>query len=218
MTTQLLYLDPNAPLNCTARVLDAGDDSVGNYLVLDKTIAYVRGGGQLGDRGSIGNATLLDVRRANDEIRHYVDSVLPAVGATVAVEVDPEFRHLSSRWHTAGHLLAAALEHEIPGFTASMAQQWPADAWVAGSWGDPLTCNLVEHLQSWIGNARAADIPVVIELGDVRTVRIGGHRPVPCGGTHVASIGDIGFLHVQEVRIKKGVLKASYTCDDRESA
>lgn len=212
MTTQLLYLDPKAPLYCTARVLGAGQDGVGDYLVLDKTIAYVRGGGQLGDRGSIGNATLLDVRRANDEVRHYVDGVLPAVGATVAVEVDPEFRHLSSRWHTAGHLLAAALEREIPGFTANMAQQWPADAWVAGSWGEPLACNLLERLQSLIGHARSADLPVVIELGDVRAVRIDGHRPVPCGGTHVASIGEIGFVRVEEVRIKKGVLKARYAC------
>lgn len=212
MTTQLLYLDPKAPLNCTARVIDTGQDSIGDYLVLDRTTAYVRGGGQLGDRGSISNARLLDVRRAGDEVRHYVDSMLTAVGATVSVEVDPEFRNLSSRWHTAGHLLAAALEREIPGFTASMAQQWPADAWVAGSWSDPLSCSLLERLQRLIGHAHAADLPVVIELGDIRTVRIDGHRPVPCGGTHAASIREIGFVRVEEVRIKKGVLKARYAC------
>jgi alanyl-tRNA synthetase len=214
--TQLIYLDTNSPLICATRIVDAGQDNVGHYLILDKTAAHVRGGGQLGDRGRIGTATLLDVRRANDEVRHYVEGVSPVVGANVAVEVDPEFRRLSSRWHTAGHLLAAALEHEIPGFAASAAQQWPTDAWVTGLWAVPIAEDLTERLQRFIDDARAADLPVVVKLGDVRTVQIQGHRPVPCGGTHVASIGAIGPLHVEDVRIKKGVLKARYTCDDEK--
>lgn len=218
MRTSLLYLHPSPRLSCTARVLDAGHDNLGIYVILDQTTAYVRGGGQLGDRGSIGNATLIDVRRADDQIRHYVEADLPAIGEAVEVQVDPDFRDMNTRLHTAGHLLAATLEHQIPGFTASAAQQWPTDAWVAGNWSDSKIDDIVVRLQRFVDEAIEADMPVVVELGEVRTVTIEGHRPVPCGGTHTTSTGAIRFLRVEEVRIKKGVLKVRYTIGDAKGA
>lgn len=218
MPTHLLYLHPSPPLFCTARVLDVGQDNLGLYLILDQTTAYVRGGGQLGDRGSVGSATLVDVRRADDQIRHYIEGVSPAIGEAVEVQVDAGFRSMNTRLHTAGHLLAAIVEHQVPGFIASAAQQWPTDAWVAGNWNASTVDDLVVRLQRFVEEAIKADLSVVVKPGEVRTVTIAGHRPVPCGGTHTTSTGAIGFLRVEEARIKKGVLKVRYAIDEAKGA
>lgn len=212
----MLSINPDTSLKCLARVLCHDQDAVGQYLVLDSSNAYVRGGGQLGDRGRIGVAVLIDVRRADGEVRHYIEGQPPSVGAIVAVEIDPLIRHLHSRLHTAGHLVAAAMEAEIPGFSASAAQHWPTDAWAAGAWKGPLASDIAQRLQRRVDSEIQADLVVTVVPGEVRTVSIAGHRAVPCGGTHVSNLGAIGVLRIESVRIKKGVLKARYVCSDEE--
>ncbi len=214
--TQLIYLIAKTSLSCTARVLEAGQDNLGHYLILDQTVAHVRGGGQLGDRGSISGIPLIDVRRVEGEVRHYVDGPAQPVGAVVTVDVDRAFRAEQSCSHTAGHLVAAALEQEIPGVSANAAQHWPTDAWAAGAWNGPLADDLAERLQRFVDAAIQADWAVKVAAGDLRTVAIHDHRQIPCGGTHVASLGAIGLLRIADVRIKKGVLKARYVCGEKE--
>lgn len=210
-----MYFDACPPMHCLSQVLCVGEDTLGRYLVIDRTIAHVRGGGQLGDRGRIGDAALFDVRRVDGEIRHYVDGPPACVGEVVAVDIDTEFRHVCSRWHTAGHLVAAAMEAEIPGFEACAGQHWPADAWVAGAWSSSLTEDVTQRLQRRVDVEIHADRVVTVAPGGVRTVTVAGHRAVPCGGTHVANLSAIGVLHIESVRLKKGLLKARYVCSEK---
>ncbi len=58
--TKLWYYEEGSPLDFGARVLKVFDS---RYVVLDGTVFYPRGGGQEPDRGTIGEAKVLDVEK-----------------------------------------------------------------------------------------------------------------------------------------------------------
>ena len=88
-------------------------------VVLDATPFYAEAGGQLGDRGRLfwpgGEAEVLDVHKEKGVIFHFVKMTAGELvtGASVAAEVDPEWRKPTERNHTATHLLHAALRHVL---------------------------------------------------------------------------------------------------------
>ena len=71
MTMRLYYGSNN--LDATATVIDIGKDDRGSFVVLDKTVAHVKGGGARADRGTISTATFHDVVSPdgrNGAVRH----------------------------------------------------------------------------------------------------------------------------------------------------
>ena len=83
-------------------------------LILDRTVAYARGGGQPGDTGILatdaGDLAIVDtfVDRESGELIHALTegSATPAVGAPVRVAIDAERRRRIMRTHTALHALS----------------------------------------------------------------------------------------------------------------
>jgi len=86
-------------------------------LVLDKTPFYAESGGQIGDTGllKIGNETIkvLDTKKENDLIVHFVDKIPTDLEATVYAEIDEERRRKIVYNHSATHLLHAALREVL---------------------------------------------------------------------------------------------------------
>lgn len=82
-------------------------------LVLDKTPFYAEGGGQIGDtgvlKGSGETVRVIDTKKENDLIIHYVDKLPSDVGVVFDAEVNVKKRRLTENNHTATHLLHAAL-------------------------------------------------------------------------------------------------------------
>jgi misacylated tRNA(Ala) deacylase len=99
------YLD-----ECDARVV--GISPLG--LILDRTVAYARGGGQPGDVGTltsdVGVIAITDtfIDRDTGALIHQLaeGSVAPAVGAPVRVAIDTDRRRTVMRTHTALHALS----------------------------------------------------------------------------------------------------------------
>jgi misacylated tRNA(Ala) deacylase len=99
------YLD-----RCDARVVAATPAGV----VLDRTVAYARGGGQPGDTGILttdaGELVIVDtfVDRESGELIHALAerSAPPAIGAPVRVAIDADRRRTIMRTHTALHALS----------------------------------------------------------------------------------------------------------------
>ncbi|HEX6844332.1 MAG TPA: alanyl-tRNA editing protein [Actinomycetota bacterium] len=96
--------------SCDAMVVAATDEGV----VLDRTVAYARGGGQPGDTGTLtwdgGAAAIADTVKSR-ETGAYLHvpaegAVPPPVGAAVSVEIDWDRRHELMRTHTALHALS----------------------------------------------------------------------------------------------------------------
>lgn len=82
-------------------------------LVLDKTPFYPEGGGQIGDTGRLDSDAeelfVLDTKKENNLIIHFVDKLPKFEQATFRASVDESKRKLTESNHSATHLLHAAL-------------------------------------------------------------------------------------------------------------
>lgn len=110
--TKLLYYDDPNQLTDKAKVLAI----FGNKVVLDKTIIYPEGGGQVADYGNIGEARVLDAQKLDGVVLHEIESPDGPKGAKITlkegssyhIKVDAERRMSLRRHHTATHLMIAS--------------------------------------------------------------------------------------------------------------
>lgn len=213
--THKLYLTADPPMDGTATVLDVGETDGRAWVRLDRTPFHAQGGGQKADRGRIGPATVVHVVHAEGgEVLHVVEDASGlVVGESVEVSVDADWRGVCARSHTAGHLIAALVEARYPELTAVSGHHWPGQSRVEFSGPRPESAEVNEHLVADLAAAIAAALPVAVE-GDPQTdrrIRIGEHPAVPCGGTHLAHLGELGEVTIARVRAKSGKLRISYT-------
>ena len=95
------------------RKIDSKKDGILYQIVLDATPFYPEGGGQVGDKGSLvsGNESIeiLDTKKENNLILHFAKQLPENVNAGFSASVNVDLRDLSSRNHTATHLMHLAL-------------------------------------------------------------------------------------------------------------
>jgi alanyl-tRNA synthetase len=192
------------------------------YLILDRTIFHPKGGGQPSDRGLIRSAEYeIVVKKAiyhNGVVVHWgkLSRGTPSEGK-VTCEIDWEYRHLVMRRHTSAHLL----DHCLAEVTSSRIQT--TDSWLdepcyvgyAGTPPDTQTLRKAEDLANQMVNAggqvkikflspeeaktllqNAPNYERLPDLSEVRTVTIEGCQPIPCGGTHVSDLAEIGKVSI----------------------
>jgi len=213
--TRKLYLFPDAPVQARARVLSVDSSGALPNITLVQTVFHVKGGGQQPDRGRIGNANVLDVRHGpNGTVDHFVDSVdTLEVGDEVELTVDAETRRRNSRLHTAGHLIAAVIESSFPSLHPVGAHHYPGECRVEFSAVKTALDDLQAQLPGLLSQAIDANYPVSV-LGDPevnRTIAIGAHRPIACGGTHVREVADLVHVDITGIKFKDGRLRISYS-------
>ena len=195
-------------------------------LVLETTPFYGEMGGQEGDAGEISGksgrfSVTGTVRVPPDIIVHhgYVTEGGLAVGDEVEAEVDTERRLDIARNHTATHLLQSALR-QILGEHVQQRGSLVATGRFRFDFSHltALTKKEIEEVQHIVNERVRQNLRVYDEdtpykkaikegaialfdekYGDiVRVVKIGepAISTELCGGTHVASTGEIGFLHI----------------------
>jgi alanyl-tRNA synthetase len=104
------------------RKIDSKKDGVLYQIVLDATPFYPEGGGQVGDKGILASANdpsvseqakqsieILDTKKENNLILHFAKRLPENVNASFSAKVNTNLRDLSSRNHTATHLMHLAL-------------------------------------------------------------------------------------------------------------
>ena len=199
----------------------------GHRVVLDQTVFYAMGGGQPGDsgvlvRGDGSEVTVIDTRKGGgEEVEHIVapDGPLPAVGESVEARIDWERRHRHMRMHTALHLLCSLIDAPVTGGSLGE-DRGRLDFDLPEPTVDKT--NLTEALNrlidrdvataiEWITDAELDAQPELVRTmsvapprgsGAVRLLRINGIDLQPCGGTHVASTGEIGRVRVAKIEKK----------------
>ena len=190
-------------------------------VVLDRTPFYAEGGGQVGDRGELigpsGRLSVTDTQRVGDAIVHLgtITGKL-TVGDTARAEVDEARRWSAARNHTGTHLLHRALR-DVLGESAKQAGSWVGPEGLRfdfpASGATPQEA--LREVERIVNAQIRRDAPVNPEfmpiaeaqaLGadmffgekyvpeSVRVVRVDGYSKELCGGTHVASTGQIGLL------------------------
>lgn len=200
-------------------------------VVLDASVFYPTGGGQPGDSGRLEwDGGLLEIATTvKGEAGASVlvpgePSPLPPVGAEVLQRLDWDRRHRHMRIHTALHLLSVVIPLPVSGgaITAEKGRldfdmpEAPQDKEALQATLNALIAQDLPVSESWITDAELAANPGLVKTmsvmpptgaGRVRLVRIGaGETQVdlqPCGGTHVASTGEIGPVRLGKIE-KKG--------------
>ena len=137
------------------------------------------------------------------------------------MEVDPEMRWWHSRLHSAGHVLDAALERLnifIPTNRTYLYEDGPFIEYIGKIEEDKV--ELARRIEGACREIINEDHPVFIEFSDEsddrkchRTMRIGNLISIPCGGTHVNHLKEIGNMYIRKVDMKKGKIKICYVVD-----
>lgn len=184
------------------------------YVRTRETWFHGQGGGQKGDRGMIGNARVLDTRHGRDgEVDHFVDHLEGlCVGMAVELAVDPDHRLRNSSLHSGGHLIAEAGRLVCPSLKPVAGHHWDGEARVEFT-GSDVDADFRDRLSDALAELIAGALPIEM-VGDPfasRAIRIGCFDPIPCGGTHLRSTGELAPLVVTGVKTKGGRLRVSYT-------
>ena len=219
---ELVFRDDAYRRSCDARVTAAAEGAI----ELDATVFYPAGGGQPGDSGLLRfedgtEIRILDTRKGETEDRvvHVTapQSPLPGVGAKVQAVLDWERRHRHMRLHTCLHLLCAVVPAPVTGGRISddkahldfdiemdkldkMTIETRLNALIAA--GGTASARWVEdaELDARPELVRTMSVAPPRGSGKVRLIEIPGVDLQPCGGTHVASIGEIGKVQVTRIR------------------
>jgi misacylated tRNA(Ala) deacylase len=222
--TELLFREDAYARRFEARVLSAEPGRV----VLDRTLFYPEGGGQPGDTGVLKLAdgrelAVTDTRKGvqADEVVHLLAdaafSLMP--GATLSGEIDWQRRHRLMRMHTCLHLLSAIIIAPVTGGAVGDGYgrldfdlpESPDREEVEGKLAELIGRDAPVDFR-WITDAELDAHPELVKTmsvqpprghGRVRLVNVEGIDLQPCGGTHVARIGEIGRASIVKIE-KKG--------------
>ena len=181
---------------------------------LEETWFHPQGGGQKPDRGTIGSANVIHVVHNEGDVDHIVDSISGLeVGTTYPFQLDAGWRSINAAYHTAGHLIACVAENRFPEIRAVQGHQWPGEARVefAGDSFEDYSA-LQSALEEGVQKNIADKTPVRV-IGDPyanRSIEIVGYTAIPCGGTHVSAINDIGEVKIESVKRKNGKIRVNY--------
>jgi Ser-tRNA(Ala) deacylase AlaX len=238
-STELKYLTDTHLFNDTGVVLSLGRDERGSYVVLNQSIFYPQGGGQPSDKGSIRfDQVVLDVffvAFKNGEVFHYVTEEPMCfdalVGMTGELCLDATRRIKHAKLHTAGHLIAGIIDSWQGGMRATKGFHFEEGPYVEFE-GEPETDvdTVVLTLQQKIDQLILEDQSVTASLVShdeiirqcqsvpanlpqdkpMRFVKIHPLEPVPCGGTHVRNLSELGKVSILKLKKRKGTTKISY--------
>lgn len=236
--TRLLYLDDTYLFSSSGSVKLIDRDERGVYVVLDQTICYPQGGGQPSDKGVLkieeNEFPLLFVGFHNGDVRHYIsgsrlDETL--IGKTAIISIAQKNRVENSRLHTGGHLVSHVLETLNDKLVPIKGYHFPDGPYVEFMNDNNIEVGaLVESANSMLANDVAASYDVESKLSDhdtiarlrphlapfipkdkpSRIVTIGVYKFLPCGGTHVANLGQLGGVKITKVKKQKSNVRVSY--------
>jgi alanyl-tRNA synthetase len=202
-------------------------------LVLDRTPFYAESGGQIGDTGYITDGQervrIVDTKKENDLIVHYVEHLPKNLEATFDALIDTDKRYQTQNNHTATHLLHAALrrvlgEHvqqrgslvnekglrfDFSHFAKMTDEELQK---VEDLVNERVRQNIALQSETDVPLAEARDRGAMALFGEKYgdTVRVITFDPAYsvelCGGTHVPATGQIGlFKIISESSVSAGV-------------
>lgn len=236
--TQLLYLEDTYLLESSATLENVSSDDQGTYCIFNQTIFYPQGGGQASDIGliQIGNDEMpvTFVGYVDGKVRHYgeFESLKEKVGETITLKVNQQNRMTNAKSHTAGHLIQCAIEEIDPGLKAVKGFHFPVGSHVEFEGNTTLENHernekanqkilemIAENVQTNTTMMTkeeiikaCPDLPYALPEGKpLRVMSIGNYSPIPCGGTHIKSLSELGKVEITKTKNKKDRIKISYT-------
>src|SRR4051812_44350444 len=106
--TERLYLQDPYLTAFHARIVEVGELKGKPAAVLDRSAFYPEGGGQPGDRGTLGAARVIDTQEREGKVLHVLDRGVELSEVEAQVDWERRFDHMQQ--HHGQHLLSAAFE------------------------------------------------------------------------------------------------------------
>ena len=198
-----------------------------HYVVLDRTLFYPEGGGQLGDQGTLGEAKVVDTRIENGVIYHLTNCSVEEGG--ISGQIDWERRRQLMDHHTAVHIVGGSARAILGPHI------WQAGSNKGGRYAridlthysrlsrgdldkiedhanDIIAKNPV--VEKLVLDRAEADLQFGFELyqggppkhSQIRIIKIGEHDVQACGGTHHDNTGEVAELRIiRSSQVQDGV-------------
>ena len=227
--TELLFYGDD-PREFDAKVLKSFE----NFVVLDRTAFYARGGGQEPDHGKIGDCEIVDITKHGNVVVHKIKGDMPKDGETVSCIVDAKRRDGITKNHTSTHIINTSARSVLGSWVWQHSAFKEEDhARLDITHHSALTDDDVEKIEQAANSIVEKSIPVKIENFDrgvaeqkygfriyqggvvpvksVRIVSIGDLDIEACGGTHVANTSDVEEIKITRTkRIQDGVVRIEF--------
>ena len=221
---ELLFRDDAYLKSCRATVVSADESGI----QLDRTVFYATGGGQPGDTGCLvrpngDRLRIVECLTDRDTGAHLhvpeKGAAWPGVGEVVEAVIDWERRYRLMRMHSCMHLLCAVVPAGVTGGSVRDGSARldfdlpePPHKLEIEQAVNRLIAENHPMRQRWISDDELDAQPDLVRTmsvqpprgsGKVRLVEFEGVDLQPCGGTHVASTGEIGPIKIRKIE-KKG--------------
>ena len=230
--TKALYLEDSYLRECDATVVKVTD---GRYIVLDQTVFYPKGGGQLWDTGKMIRGddvfNVIYVGKFGGEISHEVDREGLRVGDRVHCVIDWDRRYKFMRSHTAAHVFASLICNETGALVTG--NQIEEDKVRFDFSLERLDRELIMRYVEKANELFKKDIPVIwyelpreealkipgiIKMAEafppdvpsLRIVEIVGVDKQADGGTHVRNLREVGRIRLLKLESKGKLNKRVY--------
>jgi alanyl-tRNA synthetase len=229
MTQRIYYSEPYRR-SFDANVLSVDTVAGHTHVILDQTAFYPTSGGQPFDTGTLGAAAVTDViDREDGTVAHVVSGALK-VGEVVTGEIDWARRFDHMQQHTGQHVLSAAFVRTATVATVSfhlgatvstidLAREVTADEIAAAE--DAANAVVQDNRPvtiRFVSSDEAVDLPLrkaPKRGGELRLIEVADWDLSACGGTHVASTGEIGPIAVTASERFKGGTRLTFVCGGR---
>lgn len=243
MATALLHMQDFGVETCEAAIVSIGTTEDGRTdITLDQTCFYARGGGQDWDKGIIRSADSIfaveEVRLDESGIVHHIGVITSGQfeqGGKVHCEVDRARRTINMRLHSAAHVIDMAIADLGLDWVVTKGQHYPHLSAVeySGTWdsakAEELRAKLELRANECVkrGSVNTIHFMPVSEMYTVcrhipanipankpgRVVMYGENFGIPCGGTHVKNIREVGKVTIPKLKEKKSVIRISYAVE-----
>jgi len=231
MTTQRLYYNDSYTTSFEADLIAQLTINDAPAVVLDRTFFYPTSGGQPHDTGWINDVPVVDVIiRDNDgAVLHMLDTALKPQRVTGTINWKRRFDHMQH--HTGQHILSQAFVQvagaETVGFHLS------PDSVTIDLDNPDITPAVIDSAEEMANEIVTGNRPVrawfpddnelhTLDLrkvpsvdGKFRVVDIQGFDTNACGGTHVASTGEIGLIKVLRAERRGDITRIEFRCGRR---
>jgi alanyl-tRNA synthetase len=228
-TTPLYYQDAKL-LAFESTVLNIDKNRC--HLVLAETAFYPEGGGQPADIGSIEGIDVIDVKKENGVIIHFLAEPLPEKVVSVKGLVDESRRRDFMQQHTGQHLLSGCLHQLFDRDTVSvhLGEEYASIEVAEDHFltedelallEDRANDYICENREIRSFNVKEADIATynlrrsTKVKGKIRLVEIVGSDLVACGGVHCSTTGEVKFIKILNQESIRGNLRIFFCIGDR---
>ncbi len=180
----------------------------GNQLLFEETIAYSFAGGQESDKATVNGIPILDSKREGNLIYYTLpENHRLAIGDAVHMVIDWSRRHRLMRLHFAAELILEIVTRKF-GYEKIGAHISESKSRIDFIAQESIKPHLSEILSEY-NEIIKSNLPIEKGYSDIITQRrywkITGFAEVPCGGTHVNTTAEVGFVALKREHPGKSI-------------